>query len=119
MLLKGMLINVGAILRQNMKKFRNNLRWKFCNGGSITRFFRAEGIDEETMDITVAYHPDLTGKFVRTKALDTSHGHVLSAQERQARDDSVMARMFMMAKLQMCIGGRSVIDAEMETMAKR
>ncbi|KAG5577046.1 hypothetical protein H5410_057180 [Solanum commersonii] len=32
MLMKGMPINVGAILRQNMMKFRNNLRWRFCYG---------------------------------------------------------------------------------------
>ncbi|KAH0748140.1 hypothetical protein KY290_027372 [Solanum tuberosum] len=55
------------------------------------------------MDMTMAYHPDLTGKLVdvtHTKALDTSHRHVLSAQERQAR-------------------GRPVTDVEMETMAER
>ncbi|KAH0656144.1 hypothetical protein KY285_031026 [Solanum tuberosum] len=85
-----------------MMKFRNNLRCRFCYGGLITRFLRAEGIREETVDITVAYHPDLTGKLVdvtRTKALDTSYGPILSAQERQAHDDSVMARMFGMAEL--------------------
>ncbi|KAG5580894.1 hypothetical protein H5410_051521 [Solanum commersonii] len=66
MLMKGMPINVGAILRQHMMKFRNNMRWWFCYGG--------------------------------TKALDISHGLVLSSQERQTRDDSVMARMFGMAE---------------------
>uniref|UniRef100_M1D8E9 Uncharacterized protein n=1 Tax=Solanum tuberosum TaxID=4113 RepID=M1D8E9_SOLTU len=55
----------------------------------------------------------------RTKALDTSHGHVLSSQERQARDDSAMVRMFGMAELQLRIGGHPVTDAEMETMAER
>uniref|UniRef100_M1DJ54 Uncharacterized protein n=1 Tax=Solanum tuberosum TaxID=4113 RepID=M1DJ54_SOLTU len=72
--------------------------------------------------MTVDYHPDLTGKIVdvtRTKALDTSHGPALSALERQARDDSVMARMFGMAKLQLRIGGRPTTDVEMETMAER
>uniref|UniRef100_M1DGA8 Uncharacterized protein n=1 Tax=Solanum tuberosum TaxID=4113 RepID=M1DGA8_SOLTU len=72
--------------------------------------------------MTVAYHPDLTGKLVdvtHTKALDTSHRHVLSAQERQSRDDNVMARMFGMAKLQLQIGGRPITDAEIETMAER
>ncbi|KAH0689707.1 hypothetical protein KY289_017065 [Solanum tuberosum] len=57
MLIKGVPINVGAILR-------------------------SEGIEEETIDMTVAYYLDLTGKLVdvtRTKALDTSHGPVLSA----------------------------------------
>ncbi|KAH0761200.1 hypothetical protein KY290_017273 [Solanum tuberosum] len=85
MLMKGMPINVGAILRQNMMKFRNNLWWRFCYDGLITHFLRAKGIEEETLDMTVAYHPDLTGKIVdvtRTKALDTSHGPVLSAPER-------------------------------------
>uniref|UniRef100_M1D9F4 Putative plant transposon protein domain-containing protein n=1 Tax=Solanum tuberosum TaxID=4113 RepID=M1D9F4_SOLTU len=97
MLMKGMPINVGGILRQNMMKFWNNMRWRFCYGGLITRFLRARGIEEEAMDLTIAFHPDLTGKLVdvtQTKAPDTSHGPVLSAQERQARDDSVMERMF-------------------------
>uniref|UniRef100_M1DVE2 Uncharacterized protein n=1 Tax=Solanum tuberosum TaxID=4113 RepID=M1DVE2_SOLTU len=72
--------------------------------------------------MTAAYHSDLAGKLVDvtySKALDTSHGHVLSAQERQARDDSVMARMFGMAELQLRIGGCPVTDAEMETIAER
>ncbi|KAG5610197.1 hypothetical protein H5410_021478 [Solanum commersonii] len=63
-----------------------------------------EGIEEEAVDLTIAFHPDLTAKLVdltRTKALDTSHGPVLSAQERQACDDSVMAKMFGMAELQL------------------
>ncbi|KAH0646412.1 hypothetical protein KY284_034296 [Solanum tuberosum] len=99
MLMKGMSINIRAILRQNMMKFRNNLRWRLCYGGLITHFMRVEGIEEETMDMTVAYHPNLT--------------------ERQARDDSVMARMFGMAELQLRIGGRPVTDDEMETLADR
>ncbi|KAG5571049.1 hypothetical protein H5410_060815 [Solanum commersonii] len=56
----------------------NNLRWRFCYGGLI---LKAEGIEEEAVDMTVAYHPDLTGKIVdvtRTKALDMSHGFFLS-----------------------------------------
>uniref|UniRef100_M1E149 Putative plant transposon protein domain-containing protein n=1 Tax=Solanum tuberosum TaxID=4113 RepID=M1E149_SOLTU len=122
MLMKGMPINVGAILRQNMMKFRNNLRWRFCYGGLITYFLRAEGIEEKAVDMTVAYHPDLTSKLVdvtRTKALDMSHGHVLFAQERHARDDNIMARMFGMEELHLQIGGHPVTDAEMETMAER
>ncbi|KAH0725140.1 hypothetical protein KY284_001005 [Solanum tuberosum] len=95
---QGIPINVGAILRQNMMKFRNNLRWRFCYGGLITRFLRAEGIEEEAVDMTIAYHPDLT--------------------ERQARDDSVMARMFGIKELQLRIGGCLVIDAKIETMAE-
>uniref|UniRef100_M1DH11 Uncharacterized protein n=1 Tax=Solanum tuberosum TaxID=4113 RepID=M1DH11_SOLTU len=51
--------------------------------------------------------------------MDTSHGLVLSAQERQARDDTVMALMFGMAKLQLRIGGRPVTDEDMETMVER
>uniref|UniRef100_M1E0W6 Putative plant transposon protein domain-containing protein n=1 Tax=Solanum tuberosum TaxID=4113 RepID=M1E0W6_SOLTU len=122
MLMKGMPINVGEILRQNMMKFRNNLRWRFCYRGLITRFLRNQGIEEEACDLTNAVHLELTGKVVdvtRTKALDASHSHVLSAQERQARDDSIIARMFGMAELQQRIGGRPVTDVEMATMAER
>ncbi|KAG5632104.1 hypothetical protein H5410_003821 [Solanum commersonii] len=102
-------INVRAILRHSMMKFRNNMRWRFCYGGLITHFLRSEGIKEKTVDMTVAYHPDLTGKLVdvtRTKALDTSHGLVLFAQERQARDDSVMEMMFAF----LCKSGPSFLE---------
>ncbi|KAH0761708.1 hypothetical protein KY290_017781 [Solanum tuberosum] len=122
MLIKGMPINVGAILRQNMMKFRNNMRWRFCYGGLITRFLRVRSIEEEVVDLTIGFHLDLTGKLVdvmRTKALDTSHGPVLSAQERLVRDDSVMDRIFGMAELQLQIGGRPVTDVEMETIVDR
>ncbi|KAH0740674.1 hypothetical protein KY290_033717 [Solanum tuberosum] len=51
-----------------------------------------------------------------TKALDTSHGPVLSAQERQVRDDSVMARMFGMADLQLRIGGHPTGRAFLEPL---
>ncbi|XP_049372496.1 uncharacterized protein LOC125837407 [Solanum verrucosum] len=112
----------GEILRQNMMKFRNNMRQRFCYGGLITRFLRAQGIDEEAVDLTIAFHPNMVGKLIdmtRTKALDTSHGPILSAQERQACDDNVMARMFSMVELQLQIGGYLVIDDEMETMGER
>uniref|UniRef100_M1DRI3 Putative plant transposon protein domain-containing protein n=1 Tax=Solanum tuberosum TaxID=4113 RepID=M1DRI3_SOLTU len=121
MLMKRMPINVEAILRQYMMEFRNNLRWRFCYGGFITRFLRNQGIEEEACDWTIIVHLELTGKVVdvtHTKALDASHGHVLSAKERQTRDDSIMARMFGMAELQLRIGGHPVRDVEMATMAK-
>ncbi|KAH0725397.1 hypothetical protein KY284_001262 [Solanum tuberosum] len=98
------------------------MRWRFCYGGLITRILRSEGIEEKTVDMIIAYHLNLTSKLVdvtRTKALDTPYGPVLSAQERQAHDDSVMARMFGMAKLQLSIGGHSVTDDEMETLVDR
>ncbi|KAH0633352.1 hypothetical protein KY284_036140 [Solanum tuberosum] len=120
--MKRMPTNVGAILRQNMMKFRNNLRWRFCYGGLITRFLRNQGIEEKACDLTIAIHPELTGKVVdvtRTKALDAFHGYALSAQERQARDDSIMARMFGMAELKLRIGGSPVTDVEIATMAER
>ncbi|KAG5581212.1 hypothetical protein H5410_051839 [Solanum commersonii] len=90
--------------------------------GLIIHFLRAKGIEEETVDMTVAYHPNLMGKLVdvtRTKALDTSHGPILSALERQAHDDNVMARIFGIAELPLQIGGRPVTDKEMETLADR
>ncbi|KAG5590178.1 hypothetical protein H5410_040692 [Solanum commersonii] len=83
---------------------------------------RAEGIEEEAVDLTVAFHPNLTCKIfdmTRTKALDTSHGPVLSAQKWQSRDDSVMARMFSMEELQLRIGGHPVIDEKLETLVDR
>ncbi|KAG5631166.1 hypothetical protein H5410_002883 [Solanum commersonii] len=85
-----------------VREFYNNLRWRFCYGGLNTYFLRAEGTEEEIVDMTISYHPDMTGKLVdvtRTKALDTSYGPILSAQERQTRDDNITARMFGVAEL--------------------
>ncbi|KAG5587561.1 hypothetical protein H5410_047995 [Solanum commersonii] len=52
-------------------------------GGLITRFLRAEGIKEEFVDMTIESTPYLVCTMVdvtQTKALDTSHGPVLSSQ---------------------------------------
>uniref|UniRef100_M1DU91 Uncharacterized protein n=1 Tax=Solanum tuberosum TaxID=4113 RepID=M1DU91_SOLTU len=86
-----------------MMKFRNNKRWGFCYGGLITQFLRAKGIrDEEELDMNVSRVLYLICNIVdvtHTKALDTSNGPVLYAQERKAIDDSWMAHMFGMAEL--------------------
>ncbi|KAG5594572.1 hypothetical protein H5410_035804 [Solanum commersonii] len=78
-----------------------DIRHTLCGVESTAR---AQGIEDEAVVLTIAFHPDLMGKLVdmtQTKALDTSHGPVLSAQERQARDDNIMARMFGMLELQL------------------
>ncbi|KAG5632614.1 hypothetical protein H5410_004331 [Solanum commersonii] len=90
--------------------------------GLITRFLWAEGIEEEELDMVVARSPYLICNMVditHTKALDMSHGPILSAQERQARDDSWMAHMFGMAELKLRIGGCPVTDDEMENLVER
>ncbi|KAH0754921.1 hypothetical protein KY290_025191 [Solanum tuberosum] len=116
------LCGVDSIARwERSKDTGRHITLNFANFNYVATA-KHEGIEEEAVDMTVAYHPNLTGKLVdvtRSKALDTSHGHVLSAQDRQARDDSVMARMFGMAESQLRIGGCPVTDAEMETIAER
>lgn len=87
--MKGMSINVGEILRQNMMKFRNNMWCQFYYGGLITKFLWSHEIEEELVDMTIERHLELTGKLVvvtRTKALNTLHGPILLAPNRQLRD---------------------------------
>ncbi|KAH0757914.1 hypothetical protein KY290_021407 [Solanum tuberosum] len=55
----------------------------------------------------------------RTKPCDPSQGSVLTAADKQARDDSWMGRMFGMAELQLRIGSRPVTKDEMATLAER
>ncbi|KAG5580665.1 hypothetical protein H5410_051292 [Solanum commersonii] len=55
---------------------------------------RAKGIEEEAVDLTVAFHPDLI-------------------------DDYMMARIFGMTELQLRFGGHPITDEEMETLADR
>ncbi|KAH0654362.1 hypothetical protein KY289_032040 [Solanum tuberosum] len=79
-------------------------------------------MEEEELDMNFVRAPYSICNMIdvtRTKALDTSHGPVLSAQEQHARDDSVMTRMFGMVELQLRIGVRPVMDNEMETLAER
>ncbi|KAG5572090.1 hypothetical protein H5410_061856 [Solanum commersonii] len=47
----GLPVNVGAILKQNMLKFRTNKRWRFCYGSIITRYLRALLIEKEVHDV--------------------------------------------------------------------
>ncbi|TMW81017.1 hypothetical protein EJD97_012785 [Solanum chilense] len=47
-----------------MMMFRNNLRWGFYYGGLITYFLRSHEIEEEELEMTVAWHPELTAKLV-------------------------------------------------------
>ncbi|KAH0709064.1 hypothetical protein KY284_010491 [Solanum tuberosum] len=108
-LMKGLSVNVEAILKQNMLKFRTNKRWRFCYGSIITRYLQALLIEEEVHDVCPPRPPHLVCHLVdvtRTKVHDPSQGPVLTAIDRQARDNSWMGRMFGMAELQLRIGGR-------------
>ncbi|KAG5628010.1 hypothetical protein H5410_013228 [Solanum commersonii] len=121
-LMKGLPVNVGAILKQNMLKFRTNKRWHFCYGRIITRYLHALQIEEEVHDLSPPRAPHLVCRLVdviRTKMHDSSQGPVLTAIDRQAHDDSWMGRMFGMPELQLWIGGHPVIEDEMETLAER
>lgn len=69
-----------------------------------------------TLALHLVYNPiDVT----RTKTHNPSHSTVLTALDRQARDDSWMGSMFRMGKLQLRIGGRPVTGEEMDTLAHR
>ncbi|KAG5631803.1 hypothetical protein H5410_003520 [Solanum commersonii] len=73
----------------------------------VYMLMKAEVIEEEQLDMTVARAPYLICNmvdFMRTKGLNMSHRSVLLAQERQARDDSWLARMFGMTELQLWMG---------------
>ena len=99
--MKGMYVNVGAILRQNMMKFLNNLSWGFCYGGLITRFLRSREIKEEELEMTVSRHPKLTCKLVdvtHTKELYTLHMPILSAPNKKVHDDKIIEHIFGMAE---------------------
>ncbi|WMV41274.1 hypothetical protein MTR67_034659 [Solanum verrucosum] len=111
-LMKGLPVNVGAILKQNMIKFRTNKRWCFCYGSIITRYLRDLRIEEEVHDVCRLV--DVT----RTKAHDPSQGPVLTAIDRQVCNDSWMENLFGMAELQLRIGGRPVTEDEMATLAE-
>jgi len=112
-LMKGLQINVGSILRQNMLKFRNNKRWHFCYDSLLTWFLRSLGVEKEVYDIFPPCSSHLVD-VTKNKAQDTSHVPILLIVDRQ--DDSWMGHMFGMAKLQLWIGGRSTTEEEMTTL---
>ncbi|KAG5611684.1 hypothetical protein H5410_022965 [Solanum commersonii] len=51
---------------------KNNMRCRFCYGGLITRFLRTWGIKEEAVDLTIAFHPDLTGVLISPRVVKKS-----------------------------------------------
>ncbi|KAH0709236.1 hypothetical protein KY284_010663 [Solanum tuberosum] len=56
-LMKGLPVNVGDILKQNMLKFRTNRRCCFCYGSIITRYLWALQIEEEVHDVSPPHPP--------------------------------------------------------------
>lgn len=50
-LMKGLTVNVGAILRKNMLEFRTNKIWCFRYRSIITRYLRVLLIEEEVHDV--------------------------------------------------------------------
>ncbi|KAG5605325.1 hypothetical protein H5410_026817 [Solanum commersonii] len=88
-LMKGLQINVGSILRQNMLKFCNNKRWHFCYDSLLTWFLRSLGLRKKCM---IFSHPALLTWWIW------------------------MGHMVGMAKLQLWISGRSTTEEEMTTL---
>ncbi|KAG5605589.1 hypothetical protein H5410_027081 [Solanum commersonii] len=121
-LMKGLPMNVGAILKENMLKFRTKKRCHFCYGSIINRYLRALQIEKEVRDMCPPPHvPHLVCCLVdvtRTKAHDPWKGPMLNVINRQARDDSWMGCMFGMAQLQLRIGGHSMTVDEIVTLAE-
>ena len=111
-LMKGLPVNMGTILRQNIFKCKTNKRWQFYYGSIITRYLWVLLIEEEVHDVCHPHAPHLVRHMVnvtRTKAHDPSHGPIMTTIDRQARDDSRIGCMFGMAKLKLWIGSRHVI----------
>lgn len=50
-LMKGLPVNVGAILKHNMLKVSTNNRWNFCYRSIITRYLWVLVIEEEVPDL--------------------------------------------------------------------
>ncbi|KAH0632964.1 hypothetical protein KY284_035750 [Solanum tuberosum] len=120
--MKRLPVNVGAILRQNMLKFRINKWWNFCYGSLLTRYLRALEIEEEVHDLCPPRAPHLVCHLVdvtKTKVHDPSQGKVFSTVDRQTRDDRWLGQMYGMTELQLPIGGHSVTEDEMATLAER
>ncbi|KAH0679801.1 hypothetical protein KY284_020886 [Solanum tuberosum] len=87
----------------------------------ITRYLHALLIEDEVHDVCPPRTPHLVCHLVdvtRTKAHDPSHGSVVTAIDRQTRDDSWMGRMFGMDELQLRIGSRSVTEDEKAKLAE-
>ena len=85
-LMKGLPVNAGDILRQNMFKLRINKRWCFCYGSIIPTYMRSLMIEEEVHYVCPPLAPYLVCQqvnFTCTKAHKLSHGPVLSTIDRQ------------------------------------
>ncbi|MCD9641855.1 hypothetical protein HAX54_028312 [Datura stramonium] len=90
MLMNGLPINFGAMLRDNMRLSRDNCNWKVLEGKMI--------------DVTKVKEPNTT--FVSS----------LTPTECHSRDDSKRGHMFWMFDLQLQIGGILATPMEMSAL---
>ena len=103
-LVKGLPVNVRAILRKVMLKVRTTKRWYFYYGSIVTSALRELIIEEEVHNVCpsrtphLVYHPT---NVTHTKAHNPSIGPVFIDLDRKDRDNIWMGHMFVVDELKL------------------
>jgi hypothetical protein len=116
--MKGIEINVGAVIKSTIRKSRVHRGRGYAFGGLITELCIRAGVPQEQCD----YMPPLPSTLydvTNIKAPDYTHGPVLTTQERAKRDDMITARMFGLEMLRHRTGGRPSTDEELREVERR
>ncbi|MCE3051689.1 hypothetical protein HAX54_050520, partial [Datura stramonium] len=116
MLMKGMPINFGAVLRDNMRRLRDNCRWKYCRSSLLTQFLRGADIVKRR-----GIPSSGTSRGAQRPSLHSSTpiAPLFTIADRQAHDESWQGHIFGMLDLQLRLGGRPTTDEEMATLKAR
>ncbi|MCD7451874.1 hypothetical protein HAX54_013700, partial [Datura stramonium] len=62
--IKGLRINFGAVVKDNMRRLRDNYRWKFYYGSLLNQFFKDVGIKEEEAGLHLPLARHLVSKMM-------------------------------------------------------
>ncbi|MCD9560715.1 hypothetical protein HAX54_019461 [Datura stramonium] len=92
-LMTGMPINMGVIIKNVLKRARVKKGKNFGFGGLLTRFLCGHDIEEGEADYRHGYDP--RGIYVtKTKEPESINGPVLSVNERNARIDNMLSHLY-------------------------
>ncbi|MCE3216542.1 hypothetical protein HAX54_006842 [Datura stramonium] len=103
-LMTGMPINVGVIIKNVLKRERVKKDQSFGFEGLLTRFLRGHDIEEEEADYRPVYDPrgiDVT----ETKEPEGINGPVLSVNKHNTQIDNMLSHLYGMKMLQLRMNG--------------
>ncbi|KAJ8574018.1 hypothetical protein K7X08_010529 [Anisodus acutangulus] len=118
MLMIGQQINVGVVMKREMKEARMGQGHWFFFGSTLTHYLRYQGVFEEDADVRMPM-PTPWEDITRLRHLNDVQGMTFSTTQRHAMIDSIMMNMYVMKCLHLTLGSIAATPEQMVEIDER